>query len=111
MDIAFNSDIIKLGEGFANLRERRIHLGDARYDHGKNEPVSVSEWIITTIVMAIPLVNIVMPFVWAFGGGTKTSKANFFKAQIVLVLIGLLLYFLVGGMLFSYIRMPSQSIF
>ena len=77
-------------------------MGDTRYDYGNNDPVSVSEWIITTIIMAIPLVNIVMPFVWAFGSGTKTSKANFFKAQMD---------FLVGGMLFSYIRMPSQSIF
>jgi hypothetical protein len=61
--------------------------------------------------MAIPLVNIIMPFVWAFGSGTKTSKANFFKAQIIMVLIGLVLYFLLGGMLFSHIRMPRQSIF
>jgi hypothetical protein len=86
-------------------------LGDRRYEYGNNDPVSVSEWIITTIVMAIPLVNIVMPFVWAFGSGTKTSKANFFKAQIVMVLIGLFLYFVVGGILFSYVRMPSQSLF
>lgn len=86
-------------------------MGDRRYEYGNNDPVSVSEWIITTIVMAIPLVNIVMPFVWAFGSGTKTSKANFFKAQIVMVLIGLFLYFVVGGILFSYIRMPSQSLF
>ena len=86
-------------------------MGDRRYEYGNNDPVSVSEWIITTIVMAIPLVNIVMPFVWAFGSGTKTSKANFFKAQIVMVLIGLFLYLLVGGILFSYVRMPSQSLF
>ncbi len=86
-------------------------MGDRRYEYGNNDPVSVSEWIITTIVMAIPLVNIVMPFVWAFGSGTKTSKANFFKAQIVMVLIGLFLYFVVGGILFSYVRMPSQSLF
>ena len=86
-------------------------MEDRRYEYGNNDPVSVSEWIITTIVMAIPLVNIVMPFVWAFGSGTKTSKANFFKAQIVMVLIGLFLYFVVGGILFSYVRMPSQSLF
>jgi len=86
-------------------------LGERKYDYGNNDPVSVSEWIMTTLIMAIPLVNIVMPFVWAFGSGTKTSKANFFKAQMVMVLIGLVLYFIVGGMLFSYIRMPRQSIF
>jgi hypothetical protein len=86
-------------------------LGERKYDYGNNNPVSVSEWIMTTLIMAIPLVNIIMPFVWAFGSGTKTSKANFFKAQIIMVLIGLVLYFLLGGMLFSHIRMPRQSIF
>jgi len=86
-------------------------LGERKYDYGNNDPVSVSEWIMTTLIMAIPLVNIIMPFVWAFGSGTKTSKANFFKAQIIMVLIGLVLYFLLGGMLFSHIRMPNQSIF
>jgi hypothetical protein len=86
-------------------------LGERKYDYGNNDPVSVSEWIMTTLIMAIPLVNIIMPFVWAFGSGTKTSKANFFKAQIIMVLIGLVLYFLLGGMLFSHIRMPRQSIF
>lgn len=86
-------------------------MGERKYDYGNNDPVSVSEWIMTTLIMAIPLVNIIMPFVWAFGSGTKTSKANFFKAQIIMVLIGLVLYFLLGGMLFSHIRMPRQSIF
>ena len=86
-------------------------MGEYRYEHGNNEPVSVSEWMITALIMAIPLVNIVMPFVWAFGNGTKTSKSNFFKAQLVVALIGVIFYFLFAGMIFSYIRMPSQIMF
>lgn len=51
------------------------------------EPVSVKEWLLTTLVMIIPLVNIIMVFVWAFGNGAKKSKSNFFKAYLVWILI------------------------
>lgn len=59
-----------------------------------DEVITIKEWLITLLIMCIPLVNIVMIFVWAFGGGTKTSKANFFKAQLVFLLIGVILWVL-----------------
>ncbi|MGM0396450.1 MAG: hypothetical protein ACQEP4_05280 [Bacillota bacterium] len=87
-------------------------MGEHSYDNRNDESVSVAEWIATTLIMVIPLVNIVMPFVWAFGSGTKRSKSNFFKAQILMGLIGVVLYFLFAGVLFnSYNRMPGQMWF
>ena len=44
------------------------------------EVVSVQEWVIALVVMFIPIVNVVMMLVWAFGSNTNPSKANFFKA-------------------------------
>lgn len=61
------------------------------------EPVSMKDWLVTLLIMLIPLVNIVMPFVWAFGGGTNPSKANFFKAQLILAAIGIVIWFLFAG--------------
>jgi hypothetical protein len=59
---------------------------------GKNQSdVSIGEWIITFILMAIPLVNIIMIFVWAFGGNARPSKANWAKASLVLFAIGIVL--------------------
>ena len=63
------------------------------------DPVSMKEWLITLLIMCIPLVNMVMPFVWAFGGGSNPSKANFFKAQLIVVAIGIVLWFLFLGAL------------
>ena len=51
--------------------------------------VSIFEWIITFILMAIPIVNFVMIFVWAFGGSASASKANWAKAVIVFWIIGI----------------------
>ena len=61
------------------------------------EPVSMKEWLITLLILSIPFVNLVMIFVWAFGGGANPSKANFFKAQLILLLIGIVAWFLFAG--------------
>lgn len=79
---------------------------NAYYNSKVNEIVSLKEWLITMLVLCIPLVNIVMVFVWAFGSNTNPSKANFFKAYLVFMLIGIVLWFLffgaiVGGMIGS----------
>ena len=46
--------------------------------------ISLGEWIITFIVLAIPLVNIIMLFVWGFSSGTNPSKQNFCRAALIL---------------------------
>lgn len=58
------------------------------------EQVSVKEWVLTLILMMIPLVNLIMLFIWAFGDNTKVSKQNFAKAQLLLVCIVFIFYFL-----------------
>ena len=55
------------------------------------EPVSLGEWLITILLLAIPCVQIIMPFVWAFSSSTKKSKSNFFKAFLIFVAIYLVL--------------------
>ncbi len=63
--------------------------------------ISLGDWIITLIVLAIPIVNIVMLFVWAFSDGTHPSKQNFCRAYLILALIAIVLFILfavMGGM-------------
>ena len=54
--------------------------------------ISVGEWIITFIILAIPLVNIIMLFVWAFGGGVNLSKKNYARASLIFLAAVLVLY-------------------
>ncbi|MEO7013002.1 MAG: hypothetical protein ABI127_01740 [Dokdonella sp.] len=60
--------------------------------------MSLGDWIITFIILAIPLVNIVMLFVWAFSSTTNPNKSNFCKAYLILALVGIILFFVFGGM-------------
>lgn len=63
--------------------------------HGMEEPVSVGEWLLSMVLMVVPCLNIILMFVWAFGKTEKKSKANFFKAQLILVGIVVALYLVI----------------
>ena len=39
-------------------------------------PISVGEWIITTIILAIPIVGFIMLFVWGFGSNTSSYQTQ-----------------------------------
>lgn len=55
------------------------------------EPVmSVGQWMIITLVMSIPCVNIIMLFVWGFGEGNRT-RANYCKAALIWWIISVVL--------------------
>lgn len=62
--------------------------------------MSLGDWITTFIVLMIPLVNIIMLFVWGFSKTTNPNKSNFCKAYLILALIAMVLFFLLGGMAF-----------
>lgn len=68
----------------------------------QNAPVvSFKEWMITILLLALPIVNIVMLFVWAFGGGASPSKANFAKASLVWAAIGIVLTIILYATVFA----------
>ena len=62
-------------------------------------PISVGEWVITTIILAIPIVGFIMLFVWGFGSNTQPSKANWAKATLIMIGISIVLSFLFLGSL------------
>ena len=58
------------------------------------EPISVKDWVITILITAIPLVGLIMLFVWGFGSDTHPSKGNWAKATLIWYLIGIILWFI-----------------
>ena len=57
-----------------------------------DETVGVGEWMLTTLLCCIPIVNIVLMFVWSFSNNTKPSKKNWARAALIWVAIVLVLY-------------------
>ena len=48
--------------------------------------MTVKNWIITFLILAIPIVGLVMIFVWAFGDGNKNRK-HFMQAYLWFMLV------------------------
>jgi len=65
------------------------------------EPISVGNWLLTFIVTAIPLLNVIVILYWALSSNTHPSKQNYARAMILLFIIGVVLYFLFGITLLS----------
>jgi hypothetical protein len=47
------------------------------------KPLTIGNWLLTFVIMAIPLVNIVMLIVWAANGSTHASKKSFAQAYLI----------------------------
>ena len=53
-----------------------------------SKPLSTGQFLLMFILMAIPLVNIILLFVWAFSGNTNINRRNYCRAALLLLLIG-----------------------
>ena len=54
-------------------------------------PMTFGDWMLTILLLMIPLVNIILLFVWAFSSETNLNKKNFAKAQLIFMGIGIIL--------------------
>ena len=77
--------------------------GQNQIGHQQVPVVSVKEWLITNLIMMIPLVNIVMMLVWAFSSNTNPNKANYFKAALILFAIVMAIYLVLAVVIFGSI--------
>ena len=71
--------------------------------------LSLGNYLIMMIVTAIPIVGIVMLFVWAFGG-TNQNRKNFARAELIMVLIAIVLSFILSAAgLFAFSSLLSSA--
>ena len=50
--------------------------------------MTVQDWVITILIVSLPVIGLIMLFVWGFGSGTNQNKANFAKASLIWAAIG-----------------------
>ena len=60
-----------------------------------NKIITTSECIITKLIMFIPIVNIVMLIIWAFNQKTNINKANWAKANLIIMIFRVMFYFII----------------
>jgi len=66
--------------------------------------VSIGEWVVTLLITALPLIGLIMLFVWAFGEGANVSKKNWAIAMLIWYAIGIvlaILFVIIFGAIFA----------
>lgn len=63
--------------------------------------MSVGEWLITMLIMIIPIANIVMLFVWGFGG--PDPRRNYARAYLIWIAISIVLITIFYGLIFAFV--------
>lgn len=66
-------------------------------------PMSIGDWLITFLIQIIPLVGLVMLFVWAFGGDTHPSKKTWAQASLLWMVIMIILAIIFFAAVWSFI--------
>jgi len=73
------------------------------------KPITLGEWMVTLLLMIIPIVNIVLLFVWAFSSTTHPSKANWAKATLLWFAIIIVIYVILFIVLFGSIMHSANT--
>lgn len=66
----------------------------------ESEPLSIGNYICMFLLMCIPLVGIILLFVWAFGDRNWNRK-NFARAMLIMSAIMLLFWIIAGGLIMN----------
>lgn len=72
-------------------------------------PITLGDFFIMFLVMIIPVVNIIMLFVWGFSSDTNPNKSNYCKAQLILIAIGIVVSMLFWGLIIAILVAAFQS--
>lgn len=67
------------------------------------QPSTLVDWIITILIKNLPLIGLIMLFVWAFGDGTEPSKKNWAKATLIWYAIGFVIFIVFLIMFWAFI--------
>ena len=54
------------------------------------KPMSVGGYLLFWLVYCIPIVNVIMIFVWAFGSSVNINKKNLARAILILFILGII---------------------
>ncbi len=67
------------------------------------EPLRVGQYIGMFLLMCVPILSIILLFMWSFGSSVNPNKKNFARAMLILAAIGIILGIIFGAALTSVI--------
>lgn len=71
--------------------------------------MSFGEWLVTLLIMVVPLLNVIMIIIWAADSNTNPNKANWARATLVIIGIQIILaMFFLGAIIGSMSELMKQ---
>ena len=83
-------------------------MAKRRTASGQNAVLSTVEWLGTLLVLMVPIVGIVLYFVWAFGSG-NIHRRNFCRAALIMTAISIVLGLIFTLTTESFTRMAIRG--
>ena len=65
----------------------------------ESEPLRVRQYIGMLLLMCVPILNIILLFVWGFGSSANLNKKNFARASLILCAVMLIFWIVAGGLI------------
>ena len=73
------------------------------YPYQNVAPVmSIGQWLVTFLLMAIPIVNIIMIIVWLTSKDENSNRKNWVLAYLIVIAISFVLTFIIFGSIASF---------
>ena len=60
------------------------------YNFAMESDVSVGEWLLSTVLVLMPVVGFILALVWAFSSETAKAKQNWAKAMLIIKVVGII---------------------
>ena len=64
--------------------------------------MSIGQWLVTFLLMAIPIVNIIMIIVWLASKNENPNRKNWVLAYLIVIAISIVLTFIIFGSVASF---------
>lgn len=105
-----SEEIVSEDLGFINVSPERPPLHDTPPLRVENtaKVMSLKDWMITLLLLLIPIVNIVMLIIWSVDSNTNENRKHFAWAQLIYMGIGLVITIIFSSIIVSII-MASLS--
>lgn len=75
----------------------------------EGEVVKLGDWMITLLITGIPVLGLIMLFVWAFSKGKNPSKRNWARANLIWIAISTVLVIILFGSILTFLSSMTKS--
>jgi hypothetical protein len=82
---------------------------DSINKYNNSKVLSTGEWVITKVLILIPIVNIILLFIWSFSKNENINKSNWAKATLIIYLLRLCLYLIILFIILSIFMSPFKE--